>query len=132
MASTDAEGLNDFAAQVRLQVTYDFFFDSRFEEHQHQAQNSLDSYLVLADSDPSMDTRSFKMDMVAVPAIVDLEFFREVAGKGVGRVLCLLFRHRMPRANINVRHRSIFIASGRASVDARSFQRQHGNKGAHP
>lgn len=115
---------DEFAAKVGLQVFRDFGLDKRFQKNEHQAQNGLDSDLVLADSDPAVYTGSLKMNMVTFPTVVDFKLLGQVAREFIGCLLCLFGRHRVLRAHIYMRHNLNSRTSVRASLDAAPLQRQ--------
>jgi len=96
----------------------DFVFDQRFQKNEHDTERGLDSDLILADSDPAVYTRSFEMDMVTLPTVVDFKFSGQIVGQFICRLLCFLGGHGMVGAHINMRHRD--------SLDATLTQRQYG------
>ena len=99
-----------------LEILSDFFFDYRFQKYKHQTECGLDSDLVLADSDHSVHAGPLKMDMITIPAVVNIELPGQIAGQFVSCLLRIFSRHRVLCTHIDSGHRD--------SLDALSTQHQ--------
>ena len=111
--------LGESAAEVIFQVLGDLFLDHRFEEDQHESEPRFDPDFVLANRNLAVDAGPFEVNMIAIPAIIDFEFLREVARKLV-RCLLRFFRwHGVPCEHIYMGHRLKPNASERNSLDVR-------------
>ena len=105
------------AAEMIFQVTNDFIFYQALQHDQHDAQSGPDANLPLADSDPAVYAWPFKMNVVFFPAIVDAEFFRQVPGKLVRRLLSVFLVHRVVGTHIYDGHCQHQLLRDRACVD---------------
>ena len=95
-----------------FEVLSDFVFDKRFQKNEHQTERGLDSDLILTDSNHAMNTRSLKMNMVTLPAVVNVKFFGQVACQLVGCLLRFAGGHRVLSTHINSGHRHSVDVSG--------------------
>ncbi len=89
---------------MRAQVITDFFLDLAFHEREKQPQSCLDVNDLGIDFNAAVRAGALKMNKVAFPAVVNLEFFREIFGQFIGCMLRVFKAHCMARGDIDIGH----------------------------
>lgn len=107
------------------QVPYHLVFDLGFQEGEHQAEARTHADLPVADHDVAAHSRPLKINVIAFPVVVDVEFAGQVAGQLVRRGLCLLAGQVVVGMKIDVRHKPAEGAQSYISLDARPVVHQH-------
>jgi hypothetical protein len=118
------EKSHEGAAEVIPEVADDFTFDLGLEEHQHHAEPGLDANFAVADRNGPVDTGALKVNVVAVPTVVDVEFAREIVGQLVRSRLGLLAAEVVSGVHIDVGHGRNLLNFARFSVRSRAFSYQ--------
>ena len=103
-ALTEGESGFEGAAEVFFEVADDFFFDAAFQKGQENAQFGLNPDFLFTHRDHAVYTRSFKMNDIFVPAVIDTEFLRQVTCKFICCFLSMRMVHCVVGANINPGH----------------------------
>lgn len=70
----------DITAEMFAQVAHDFLFNGRFQHDQQKAEMGLDLDALIVHYDLPVNARSFEVNHVTIPAIIDGKFFRQVLG----------------------------------------------------
>ena len=107
------------------QVPYHLVFDLGFQEGEHQAESCTYADLPVADHNGAANARPLKMNVIAFPAVVDVEFAGQVAGQLVRRGLCLLAGQVVVSMKIDVRHKTAEGAQIGISLDGRPVVHQY-------
>jgi len=110
------------------EVLFDFILDLVLEHHQEESQLGPDVYFTIANHYAAVDTGPLEMNHVFVPAVLNAEFFRQVTGKLIGRLLSIRVFHSMKCPNINRRHHASrpVSVSGSLVCCGRDGQPKHG------
>ena len=70
----------DITTEMLAQVAHDFLFDGRLQHDQQEPEVGLDFDALIMHHDLPVNARSFEVNHVTIPAIIDGKFFRQVLG----------------------------------------------------
>jgi hypothetical protein len=107
------------------QVPYHLVLDLGLEEGEHQAEARTHADLAVADHNGAAHARPLKMNVIAFPAVVDVEFAGQIAGQFVGRGLSFLSGQVVVGMEIDERHKAAECAQSDVSLDGRPFVHQY-------
>ena len=101
---------------MTLQILSDFVFDPAFEHGQKKAKVSRDMYFTLAHGNAAVYARPLEVNPFFIPAVFNIEFGGEVAGKLVCSLLGIIVIHSMKCANVYCRHQAPCPRRGSGSL----------------
>ena len=108
-----------------VEIFVDVFLDRRFHHLEQEAQLHLHLDMPGCNRQLAVDPRALEHQRVAIPLIVEAEFLLQPLGHFLGGHPCLVVRHRVRTADLDIGHSLSCVAGAlRLSIDQARRQRQ--------
>jgi hypothetical protein len=109
---------------MALEIAENFLFNRMLQHHQHETEVGPDSHFLLTDENFPVHARALEVNAIALPAIIDAEFVRQVARQFLGGGLRGLAAHFVKSMNVDGGHLFFFPTTLAEVYTARTGARQ--------